>query len=189
MFSLDMRDIMYSCKYPHLFSSIMIGNRFFRSRIFASPTGVQYSISKNLPITSGIAYYERKAIGGAASVCIGDVMVDSEIGVSNGEHIHLDDPSNRPYLTKLSDAITRHGAVASMELSHGGNAARNSFAKGHKIYGPVECDTIGNIGERLHAYEMTPDIMTRTIQKHADAAAFAKRCGFGMVTLHGGHGW
>lgn len=184
-----MLNIMYSCKYPHLFSSIIIGNKLFKNRLFASPTGVQYSLKKNLPIAPGIAYYERKAIGGAASVCIGDVMVDSEIGLTNGEHIELDDPGNKIYLTKLSDAITRHGTVASMELSHGGNAARISYALGRHIYGPVECDSTGNLGERIHAYEMTPEVMAQTKKKHAEAAAFAKRCGFGMVTLHGGHGW
>ncbi|SHI03516.1 2,4-dienoyl-CoA reductase [Sporobacter termitidis DSM 10068] len=180
---------MYSCKYPNLFSSIFIGNRLFKSRLFASPTGLQYTTSKNRPITEGIAYYERKAIGGAASVCIGDAMIDSDLALANGNHLLLDDPGVRPHLTKLSDAITRHGAVASMELSHGGNAARISYSGGNKIYGPVESDTAGNMGERIHAYEMPLEIMARTIRKFAGAAAFAKRCGFGMVTLHGGHGW
>lgn len=167
----------------------MIGNTLFRNRIFASPTGLQYSTSKNRPINEGISYYERKAIGGAASVCIGDAMVDSELALANGNHILLDDPGVRPHLTKLSDAITRYGAIASMELSHGGNAARISYARGNKIYGPVESDTVGISGDVLHAYEMPREIMERTIKKHADAAAFAKQCGFGMVTLHGGHGW
>jgi 2,4-dienoyl-CoA reductase-like NADH-dependent reductase (Old Yellow Enzyme family) len=36
---------------------------------------------------------------------------------------------------------------------------------------------------------MTEEIIERTIRKHAEAALFAKQCGFGMVTLHGGHGW
>ena len=180
---------MYTCQYPHLFSSVTIGNTLFRSRLFASPTGLQYSTSKNRPLNEGISYYERKAIGGAASVCIGDAMVDSELALANGNHILLDDPGVKPHLTKLTDAITRHGAVASLEMSHGGNAARISYAQGHKIYGPVESDTAGLRGERIHAHEMTPDIMKRTIRKHADAAAFAKQCGFGMITLHGGHGW
>ncbi len=122
-------------------------------------------------------------------MCIGDAMVDSELALANGNHILLDDPGVKPHLTKLTDAITRHGAVASLEMSHGGNAARISYAQGHKIYGPVESDTAGLRGERIHAHEMTPDIMKRTIRKHADAAAFAKQCGFGMITLHGGHGW
>ena len=180
---------MYSCKYPNLFAPITIGNTLFRNRLFASPTGLQYATSKNRPINEGIAYYERKAIGGAGSVCIGDAMVDSELALANGNHIRLDDPDVRPHLTKLSDAITRHGAVASMEMSHGGNAARISYAQGHKVYGPVESETTGLMGESIHAYEMTPEIMARTIKKHADAAAFAKHCGFGMITLHGGHGW
>lgn len=180
---------MYTCKYPNLFSPIVIGNTLFRNRLFASPTGLQYTTSKNRPIAEGIAYYERKALGGAASVCIGDAMVDSELALANGNHILLDDPGVRPHLTKLSDAITRHGAVASMEMSHGGNAARISYAQGHKVYGPVESETSGLSGETIYAHEMTPEVMVRTIKKHADAAAFAKLCGFGMITLHGGHGW
>ena len=180
---------MYKCKYPNLFSSVTVGNTLFRNRIFASPTGLQYTTSKNRPTPEGIAYYERKAIGGAASVCIGDAMVDTDLALANGNHILLDDPGVRPHLTKLSDAITRHGAIAAMELSHGGNAARISYANGNKIYGPVEAKTQGLRGEPIHAHEMTRDIMDRTVKKHADAAAFAKMCGFGMITLHGGHGW
>ena len=141
---------MYTCKYPHLFSPIIIGNTLFRNRLFASPTGLQYTTSKNRPINEGIAYYERKAIGGAASVCIGDAMVDSELALANGNHILLDDPGVRPHLTKLSDAITRHGAVAAMEMSHGGNAARISFAQGHKIYGPIDGENVRVQGRREH---------------------------------------
>ncbi len=180
---------MYKCKYPHLFSPVQIGGTVFKNRLFASPTGLQYSAAGNRPITPGIAYYERKALGGAASVCIGDAMVDSEIALANGNHILLDDPGARPALSKLADAITRHGAVASMEMSHGGNAARISYAQGHTIYGPCKCRAEGFSGKATEAEEMTPEIMERTIRKHAEAAAFAKSCGFGMITLHGGHGW
>ncbi len=181
---------MYTCKYPHLFSPIKVGNVLFRNRIFASPTGLSYSTSKNRPLTPSIAYYERKAIGGAASVCIGDAMVDSEIALANGNHILLDDPGAAPTLNKLSEAITRHGAVASMEMSHGGNAARISYGQGHTIYGPVACETTGGLGHApIKAEAMNREIMERTIKKHAEAALFAKNCGFGMITLHGGHGW
>ncbi len=181
---------MYECKYPHLFSPIMIGGTLFRNRIFASPTGGHHTHSErgNRPINELICYYERKAVGGAASVCIGDAMVDSEIALANGNHIELDDPSGLPHLSKLAEAISRHGAVASMEMSHGGSGARSSFEEGHRIYGPVECET-ESFGRKVHAYAMTEEIMERTIRKHYEAAAFAKRCGFGMVTLHGGHGW
>ena len=180
---------MYECQYPHLFTPIVLGGTLFRNRLFASPTGAQHTHYGNHPINEVISYYERKAIGGAASVCIGDAMVDSEISLANGNHILLDDPTAKPHLNKLSEAIRRHGAVASMEMSHGGNAARISYAQGHKIYGPVECEATGGFGQPVHAYAMDEEIIQRTIRKHAEAARFAKQCGFGMVTLHGGHGW
>ncbi len=175
---------MYNCEYPHLFSPIVLAGTLFRNRLFASPTGGQ-----NHPNHENIAYFERKAMGGAASVCIGDAMVDGEIALANGNHIQLDDTSNQPFLNKLSEAIRRHGAVASMEMSHGGNAARISYSQGHKIYGPMECESTGGFGQPVHAYAMDEEIIRRTIRKHAEAARFAKQCGFGMVTLHGGHGW
>ena len=180
---------MYECPYPHLFTPIVLAGQLFKNRIFASPTGLQHNHYGNHPINETINYYERKAIGGAASVCIGDAMVDSEIALANGNHILLDDPTGKPHLNKLSEAIRRHGAVASMEMSHGGNAARISFGQGHKIYGPVESESSGAFGQPIHAYAMDDEIIRRTIRKHAEAAAFAKACGFGMVTLHGGHGW
>ena len=180
---------MYECQYPHLFTPIVLAGQLFRNRIFASPTGMHYSHYGNRPNNETICYYERKALGGAASVCIGDAMVDSEISQSTGGHILLDDPSCRSHLSKLSESIRRHGAVASMELSHGGASARASFHQGHKIYGPSEMDTEGAFGQRIHAYEMDEEIIARTIRKFAEAAAFAKRCGFNMVTIHGGHGW
>ena len=180
---------MYECHYPHLFSPIVLADQYFRNRIFASPTGMQYNHYGNRPNNETICYFERKAIGGAASVCIGDAMVDSEIALANGAHILLDDRTSRSHLSKLSDAIRRHGAVASMELSHGGSSARISFAQGHTIYGPSELESEGSFGQPIHAYAMTEEIIERTIRKFAEAAAYSKRCGFNMVTIHGGHGW
>ena len=180
---------MYECQYPHLFTPIVLAGQLFRNRIFASPTGMQYNHYGNRPNNETICYFERKAIGGAASVCIGDAMVDSEIALANGAHILLDDRTNRSHLSKLADSIRRHGAVASMELSHGGSSARISFAQGHKIYGPSELDSEGSFGQPIHAYAMDEEIIERTIRKFAEAAAYAKRCGFNMVTIHGGHGW
>ena len=179
---------MYVCKYPHLFSPIQLAGTLFRNRIFASPTGGHHTHYMNHPINELICYYERKAIGGAASVCIGDAMVDSEIALANGNHILLDDPTGKSHMNKLSDAIARHGAVASIELSHGGSGARISYGQGHTIYGPVagEGETFG---QKVVYEAMTEEIIQRTIKKHYQAALYAKQCGFGMVTLHGGHGW
>jgi len=157
----------------------------FRNRIFASPISGRNLDSKNRPDNDCIAFYERKAMGGAASVCIGDCVVDSKNGLYGEYMIHMDDPSTHRSLNLLSAAISRHGAVASIELQHGGLYSMGSHFSGHTVYGPC-----GGVAPYGYEYlEMPEDVILRTIESYAGAAAWAKRCGFGMVTIHGGHGW
>jgi 2,4-dienoyl-CoA reductase-like NADH-dependent reductase (Old Yellow Enzyme family) len=137
-----------------------------------------------------VAYFERKAIGGVASITIGEGIVDSERGKSGGAHTVLDDPAAAHTLHSVTDAITRHGAIASVELQHAGMYANRGTAFALKggtsaglAYGPVECEIDGR-----HILPMTDEILEETIETFAKAALFAKQCGFGMVTIHGGHG-
>ena len=172
-------------KYPHLFSPITLGNTVFRNRIFGSPTGPQHLSSEGFPLAETCAYYERKALGGAASVCVGDCAVDTVNGRTSSSHVPLDNPKSRSALNNLSVSISRHGAVASIELQHGGSHSAGSLQDGNAVYGPV-----AYIDEQGHdILPMTEDIIEKIIEKFANAAAWAKRCGFGMVTIHGGHGW
>ena len=176
---------MNELKYPNLFSSITLAGTLFRNRIFASPTGTAYMTAERFPIQETNAYYERKAIGGAASVCVGDAVICSRHGRFNNSHLALDDPRALSPLTRLSDTITRHGAVASIELSHSGSHAHSSAREGHQLYGPMEYIT--EAGYRVEA--MNEEKIYEVIEQFANAALWAKQCGFGMVTIHGGHGW
>jgi 2,4-dienoyl-CoA reductase-like NADH-dependent reductase (Old Yellow Enzyme family)/thioredoxin reductase len=176
---------MYECKYPHLFSPIQLGDTVFRNRFFAAPVGVAYLSSKNYPIEETIAFYERRAFGGAATVNIGSGAVDSKRGVPGSPNISLDDPTALPPLHRLASAVNRHGAVAAMELQHTGANSYFSAKRGNQIYGAV--DGPNALGEFVP--EMPEAVIEETIEAFANAAAFAKFCGFGMVTIHAGHGW
>lgn len=163
----------------------MLGKTMFRNRLFASPISGRSLDFKNRPNNDCIAFYERKAIGGAASVCIGDCVVDTKNGLYGEYMIHMDDPMTHHSLNLLSTAITRHGAVASVELQHGGLYSMGSHFSGNTVYGPC-----GGTAPYGYEYlEMPEDVLLRTIESYANAAAWAKKCGFGMVTIHGGHGW
>jgi 2,4-dienoyl-CoA reductase-like NADH-dependent reductase (Old Yellow Enzyme family)/thioredoxin reductase len=176
---------MSPIKYPHLFAPITLGSTVFRNRIFGSPTGPANLTALHYPSPETCAYYERKAIGGAASVCVGDCSVDIVHGRTSSSRVPLDNPDIRSPLCKLAEAISSHGAVASIELQHGGSHSFGSAEDGNAVYGPVEyTDENGR-----HVLPMTEEIIEMTIDKFAKAAALAKRCGFGMVTIHGGHGW
>jgi 2,4-dienoyl-CoA reductase-like NADH-dependent reductase (Old Yellow Enzyme family)/thioredoxin reductase len=106
----------------------------------------------------------------------------------------MDDPEAVGALTNLAEGISRYGAVAVAELQHAGMYAQDSQRRGADIYGPVALDSVH--GELVHAdaaeakvLAMTEEVIEETIEAYANAAAFAKFCGFGMVLIHGGHGW
>ena len=175
---------MSKCKYPRLFEPIRLGNTLFRNRIFACPTDYPFFSPENHATAETIAYFERKAKGGAASVAVGDCMVDAELGMGLPHHIRLDDPLALPSLVRLAGAISRQGAVASAELIHCGMFSFFSAEQGAPLYGPVDREFNG-----LVIREMPEEIIERTIEAFAESAAFAKYAGFGMVTIHAGHGW
>ncbi|UWG98376.1 FAD-dependent oxidoreductase [Dehalobacter sp. DCM] len=176
---------MYTCKYPHLFSQIKLGNTVFRNRYFSAPMGYPYVSPNNHPLEETIAFYERKAIGGAATVTIGSAVTDSKRGCSGAGNLHLDDPGALPPIYRLTSAINRHGAVPAIELCHNGANSYYSAKCGNQIYGVV--DGLNALGQFVPA--MPEEIIEETIEGYADAAAYAKFCGFGMVIIHAGHGW
>ena len=176
--------------YPHLFEPIRIGDTLFRNRVFSSPTGHPDVSLEGIFTDDVIAYYERKAKGGAAAVTLGEAIVDSRYGKRHPYQLSLDTRNSKFSLAKLADKIRRYGAVPSMELQHSGlkmgmGIDTPVFGKGSEVaYGPSACEFEGH-----RVLEMPEDMILYIIEKFADAAQFVKGCGFGMVTVHGGHGW
>ncbi len=176
---------MYKCEYPHLFSPIRLGDTVFRNRYFAAPVGYEHLSCKSYPLEETIAYFERKAIGGAATVNVGSAVPDSKRSRIGKSHLPLDDPDSLPSIYRLASAINRHGAVAAIELQHCGPYSYTSALEGNQIYGTV--DKVNPVGQFVPA--MPEEVIEETIEAYADAAAFAKHCGFGLVMIHAGHGW
>lgn len=185
-------------KYPHLFQPLRLGKTVFKNRIFASPTGFQNGDHLALPNDDMISYYELKAIGGAAAVTMGDCIVDDRYGRITPVQLPIYDRNIRGSLSSWAKAISRHGAVASVELQHGGQCARHCGEVNGFLYGPspdlVPFRHGGSPQEKgdgtmIEVREMPEEVIEETIAKYADAAEFAMQCGCGMVMVHGGHGW
>jgi 2,4-dienoyl-CoA reductase-like NADH-dependent reductase (Old Yellow Enzyme family) len=147
--------------------------------------GYEYLSSKNYPLDETVAFFERRALGGAATVSYGSGAVDSKRGVIGLSNPYLDDPTALPPLYRVASAINRHGAVAAMELAHFGANSYICAARGAQIYGAV--DGVNPLGQFVPA--MPEEVIEETIEAFGNAAAFAKFCGFGLVTVHAGHGW
>ena len=177
-------------KYPHLCSPITIGNVTFRNRMFAAPVGgtditADCCVGPRTP-----ACYEMKAKGGAAAVTASELVVHPETDASHMFHLNLTTPGNLASWTWVADSIMRHGAVPSVELSHSGQYAGTYLVdknkkQGLSQYGPSNWIRPDGIPVKA----LTKEQITSIVKAYGETAALAKRVGFQMVMVHGGHGW
>ena len=175
---------MAASDYPHLLSPIVLGKQFFKHRIFASPQDNPQLDANKFLTRDAMAFYERKAQGGFASVCVGDFMVDSRAGHSHPFQLRGDDVRGKASMFRTAMGITKHGAVAAAELNHAGINSNMWETEGF-VYGFA--DGVRADGVEVRAFDDA--WLERLIACFADAAAYARQVGFQMITLHGGHGW
>lgn len=177
-------------KYPNLCSPIKIGNVVFRNRIFSAPMGGT-DITKDGCIGRGsTAFYALRARGGAAAVTVSECMVHPQTDGSHAYHLDLGIPGSLASFAHTADAISRHGAVASLELSHSGQFAGTYMTDKSKQqtlvqYGPS--DGIRDDGVLVQA--MSKELIDDVVAAYGQCAKLAKRAGFSMLMVHGGHGW
>ena len=176
-------------QFPHLFEPIQIRGQYFKNRMFAAPQGYYLMPSDSHPNADMIAYWEAKARGGFASICVGDADVHTASGSKGADVPKLDDPSSKSFLAALAAACYRHGCVPTIELNHGGMYSYGNLAKGKPIYGPSAGVYEVGRGRMVEIQEMPEDMILEIIDAFGKAALFAKNLGFGMVNLHAGHGW
>lgn len=177
-------------KFPHLCQPITLGRVTFRNRMFAAPMGgtditADCSVGPRTP-----GFYELRAKGGAAAVTASELVVHPGTDASHMFHISLTTPGNLASWTFLADAVARHGAVPSVELSHSGQYAGTYLVdkdkkKGLSQFGPSDWVRPDGIPVKALKKEQIAEI----VKSYGEAATLAKRAGFQMVMVHGGHGW
>ena len=178
------KEIMMNTKYPKLLRPITLAGLTLKNRIFSAPTSLSELGPDTKYTREGIEYYKLRAAGGAAVVCVGEVIVDLQNGKSHPEQIGIDDPKNASSFCKLVDAIHSQGAAASAELDHGGALCAPEFL-GKTPAGPSAY--VDAWGDEVRA--MSEEEIVHAAKMFGQAAANAKHYGFDMVTVHAGHGW
>lgn len=170
-------------KYPLLCSPFKLGNLTLRNRMLAAPVGGTDMTPEGSIGLRSIAFYEHRARGGAAAVTVSELTVHPETDVSNMFRLNEDVPGSLGGFAYAADAIRRHGAIPSLELSHGGRLALQE-TPGLR-YGPSAMDEPnGN-----HVEALTKAQLKEIAAAYGRAAGLAKRAGFEMLMVHGGHAW
>ncbi len=177
-------------KYPHLTSPITVVGVTFRNRMFSAPMGGTDITNDGCIGPKSTAFYELRAKGGAGAVTVSECMVHPKTDGSNAYHLDPAILNSLACATYTADAIRRHGAMPSLELSHSGMFAGTymtdkSKQKGMNQWGPS--DTVRNDGVEVKG--LTKELIDEIVKSYGDVAAMAKRAGFEMIMIHGGHGW
>lgn len=176
--------------YPCLCSPITLGNVTFQNRMFSAPMGGTDITNDGCIGSKSTAFYELRGKGGAGAVTVSECMVHPETDGSHAYHLNASILNSLSSATYTADAIKRHGSIPSLELSHSGMYAGTYMTdktrqKSLSQWGP--CDTVRNDGTPVHA--LTIDMISDIIKSYGETAALAKRAGFEMLMIHGGHGW
>ena len=173
--------------FPNLAEPITINGVTFKNRIWGAPLSNPELDPDCHMRKEDIAFHENRVSGGLASECIGLGIVDP-VGRTHTKELKLYDRMSLPSLKEYSKAMHRHGAIACIELAHGGKFASARSQSDHNtglILGPN--NELNPEGMQVTA--MTDEDIDRVADCFADAAALCMEAGVDMVLVHGGHGW
>lgn len=172
-------------KFPLLFSPLKVGQLTMRNRIQTGPMSMTELDAKEGLTEDSIAFYENLARGGAAIVTIGESIIPTKNGKSHAQQILLGREEVRHSLVKVTDAIHSFGALANIEISHGGAMADSAYNNGNISMGPT--GGTDEWGDEIIG--MDEAMMNEVADSFADAVETVRFCGFDLAQIHFGHGW
>ena len=171
--------------FQHLFSPIRIGRVDLKNRIIFPP------IATNLARVSGeisdrqAFHYARRARGGAGLIIVENACIDFPASRHGATQPRIDSDEFIPGLATLARAVHDGGAKISIELTHPGLNASLKFNGGRR---PVAPSPTPLRKDGVLPKELTIEEIKELVEKYAHAALRAKRAGYDMVELQGGHG-
>ncbi len=181
---------MNNNKFPLLTNPIQLGKVTFRNRIFSAPMGATDITADCCPGPRTQGFYELRAKGGAAAVTVSELVVHPKTDASHMLHLDLETVGCLAAHTFVADAIRRHGAVPSIELSHSGQYAGTYMSDKSKKsslnqWGPSDGTRPDGRPVKALSKEQIADI----VKAYGEKATLCKRAGYEMIMVHAGHGW
>ena len=174
---------MSTCK---LMEPIQVGSYTFKNRIVMAPMETRLCTPIGDTTPQMCDYYAERAKGGAAAIIVENTFVDSIASRSSISSSGLNSDHLIAGKYYLAQAIKENGAVAILQLSHGGIQANGNAVPGQECVGPsaVASKFVGRMPRALEV-----DEIVAIEDAFADAAYRAKCAGFDGVEIHGAHGY
>ncbi|WP_286164440.1 FAD-dependent oxidoreductase [Azoarcus sp. DN11] len=135
-----------------------------------------------------IAYYRARALGGVGMVTVEFCCVHAASGRSEARQLSLESIANLDGHRQLVAAITSAGAVACLQLQHGGPGARAEWLEGGVAVGPSELRSQHD-PERLVVRALSGAEIQQIVECFGRSAELGVQAGYQAFELHGAHGY
>lgn len=174
---------MSACK---LMEPIQVGSYTLKNRIVMAPMETRLCTPIGDTTQQMCDYYAERAKGGTAMIIVENTFVDSKASRSSISSSGLNTDHLIAGKFYLAQAIKENGAVAILQLSHGGIQASGAAVPGMECVGP-SAKPSGFVGRMPRALEVEE---IQEIEDAFAAAAFRAKCaGFDGIEIHGAHGY
>ena len=165
--------------FPLLFSPLRLRRRELPNRLVFPAVGTNYATPDGQVTPSLVEYYARRARGGVGTV-VAECASVSAHGRLGRLQLGVWDDSQIPGLRQVADGIRREGAIALLQLTHGG-----AKVLPHMDEAPVAPSTV-RLGARRPRALSREEI--RALQRdYLAAAQRALAAGFDGVEVHACH--
>jgi dimethylamine/trimethylamine dehydrogenase len=175
-------------RYDLLFEPVRIGPVTARNRFYAVPHAA--GMTNSMPHMRA-AFRETKAEGGWGVVCTGYVSIDPASDDAPLPYATLWDDDDVRSHALMTEAVHRHGALAGVELWHGGGSVMNRLSR----IAPMSpsgtswmATHVGFMGHQRPRVMDAGDIRALLAAQGA-AARRARQAGFDIVYVYAGMGY
>jgi len=194
-------------KFSLLFEPFDIESVHLKNRITLAPLFTGYANADGSVSQLTLDHYRQIAAGGASMLVVANVCVDPT-GILSKNSLRLDHDRFIKGLAKLAHAIKSEGAVAVVQLNHGGRFAKTNTAYAPSVVAISDINLAGfykialksqemdqkwsilsDLLEKQIPKEMTKKNIKEVIDAYTDATLRAKKAGFDMVEIHGATGY
>jgi dimethylamine/trimethylamine dehydrogenase len=170
-------------RHAVLFEPIRIGPKTLPNRFYQVPHASGFGVTEP---RSQAAFRAIKAEGGWGGICTDYAPVSPDSDETFAIASDIWDDADAERLGLVAAAVHEHGALAGIELYHGGGESLN----GESRYARVAPSQIGSEWRYSSlAREMTRDDIARIQRDFVEAAKRARDVGFDIVYVYGAHGY
>ena len=170
-------------RHAILFEPVRIGPKTLPNRFYQVPHASGFGSGRP---RAQAAFRAIRAEGGWGGVCVEYAAISADSDETPAISADLWDERDAAGLALTADAVHEHGALAGIELFHGGGASQNGSSRAVRL---APSQVTSELQRGSLAAEMTTRDIARIQRDWVTAARRAADAGFDIVYVYGAHGY